>query len=195
MNRSDLVKAQVVGFFSLPSSSLAEHNPTAYQNAMAGAPKGSGSCAYCGMGILHHVVIQLPDGSRHFIGSDCAQKIGGEVAYCAKDRLTSEQRAAKQAKRDAQLIARKAELEAITARRKTRYEQLADIFETLEAEHRAVRQYEHQDTFWASLARQLQDGPLSYKQAHWVAKCILERRNKSNAVEWDSILDRCTAAE
>jgi len=86
-----LKNTKIVGFFSLPSQSLAEHNPSAYNNAMAAAPAGAGACSECGTGILHHVVITDLDGSnRRFIGSDCALKVGLS-RHQIVNRLTDEQ--------------------------------------------------------------------------------------------------------
>jgi hypothetical protein len=39
----DLTNARVIGFFSLPSPSLAERNPSAYNAAMHDIPAGAGS--------------------------------------------------------------------------------------------------------------------------------------------------------
>lgn len=79
----------VVGFFSLPSASLAEANPTAYSLAVAAAPAGAGSCAHCGTGILHHVIVEDGSGVRSFIGTDCAQRVGDEsVRRCVSERKT-----------------------------------------------------------------------------------------------------------
>lgn len=106
----NLKAARVTGFFSLPSPSLGEHNPSAYAAAMADAPAGAGSCAHCGMGIRHHVVVEC-EGVTAFIGTTCAERIGGEVAACVASGLTSEERAAREAKRNAKL----AEMDAAIA--------------------------------------------------------------------------------
>jgi hypothetical protein len=71
-----LANATVIGFFSLPSPSLAEHNPSAYYNAMANSPSGAGTCSHCGTGIVHHVVIRDESGKTRFIGTQCAEKVG-----------------------------------------------------------------------------------------------------------------------
>ena len=76
----------------MPPASLAEANPDAYNNAWKGAVKGTGTCANCGMGILHHVVIMTPNGEKHFVGQDCAEKIGdSSMREAVKSGLTSEQ--------------------------------------------------------------------------------------------------------
>ncbi len=87
-----LERATIVGFFSIPSPTLAEHNPSAYAAAMAGLPEGSGSCSHCGMGIRHHVVIRDEDGGERFIGCMCAEKVGVPKAREAiRYRMTTEQ--------------------------------------------------------------------------------------------------------
>lgn len=88
----NLAKAKVVGYFSIPHSSLAEKNPDAYNGALRNAPRGAGTCANCGMGILHHVVVMTPDGQKYFIGSECAQKVGDhQMRNAVKSKITSEQ--------------------------------------------------------------------------------------------------------
>lgn len=101
MKAEDLRNATVMGFFSLPSASLAEANPAAYSSAWAQAPAGAGSCAYCGTGILHHCAIRLPDGSTAFIGLDCAKRVGGELGRLVAKRKTTAQAAADSAAREA----------------------------------------------------------------------------------------------
>jgi uncharacterized protein (DUF3820 family) len=74
--KNALANAQVIGFFSMPSPTLAEHNPTAYYMAMADMPSGAGSCSHCGTGIMHHVIIRDETGKTRFIGTQCAEKVG-----------------------------------------------------------------------------------------------------------------------
>jgi len=74
--KNTLANAQVIGFFSMPSPMLAEHNPTAYNIAMEHMPRNAGSCSHCGMGIIHHVIIRDVDGKTRFIGSQCAERVG-----------------------------------------------------------------------------------------------------------------------
>jgi len=108
----DLTNAVVVGFFSLPSPSLAEQNPSAYNAAMREVPKGAGSCQHCGTGILHHVVIRI-GAERHFIGQDCANRVGSPmVRRCVRERLTAEQIEQREAKAKAAQAAWRAAEEA-----------------------------------------------------------------------------------
>ena len=82
--------AEIIGFYSLPSPSLAEHNPTAYNLAMQAAPRGAGSCSHCGRGIVHHVIIRDENSVVRCIGTDCAAKVGFDADQ-VRDRLTDEQ--------------------------------------------------------------------------------------------------------
>lgn len=67
-----------VGVASIPSASLAEANPQAYNNALAMLPKGlgCGSCSYCGTGIMHNYIIVSADDRRFVVGSDCVARTG-----------------------------------------------------------------------------------------------------------------------
>lgn len=181
----DLRDARVIGFFSLPSPSLAEANPSAYNAAMAGVPSGAGSCSHCGTGILHHVVIRHADGSRAFIGTSCAEKVGCErVRRCVREHVTEDQLA----ERERKAAVRRAEDEALMARvaveRDTRYELLKDIIDPLRAK---------ETDFHTSLANQLIDGPLSWRQAEYAAKAVVGRCTKKTAAQWESVYDRCQA--
>lgn len=184
---SPLSSARVVGFFSLPSLWLAEHNPDAYINAMAEAPAGAGSCSHCGTGILHHVIIRDGDGPERFIGHDCARKVGISPE-AVRYRMTSDQLAARDAqraeKRDEWQRKRQAEADERAALVATRRETVGDLVDMLRA---------MESDFHASLASQLETGPLSWRQAGFVAKATSAtgRRNKKNADAWDDVVERC----
>jgi len=68
----------VVGYYSIPSASLGEHNPTAYNNALAAMPPefGCGICAFCGAALVHNCLIKSADGKTFSVGSDCVLKTG-----------------------------------------------------------------------------------------------------------------------
>ena len=101
----NLSNARIVGYFSMPPASLAESNPDAYNNAGKNATHGTGTCANCGMGILHHIVVMTPDGNKHFVGQDCAEKIGdSNVREAVKSGLTSEQVERKKAVREEKIL-------------------------------------------------------------------------------------------
>lgn len=63
---------------SIPSPSLAEQNPTAYQNALAMLPRdlanGCGTCAHCGTAIMNIHVIRNGEGKKYGVGCDCINK-------------------------------------------------------------------------------------------------------------------------
>lgn len=184
----NLQDAVVVGFFSLPSPSLAEHNPSAYTAAMRGVPAGAGSCQHCGTGILHHVVIRI-GAERFFIGRDCANRVGSPmVRRCVREGLTAEQIAQRTAEAEASQKAYRIEQERREAERaaalQLRFESLRDIIEPLEAKG---------TDFHSSLASQLRLGSLSPRQAEYAVKGVLGRYSKRVAEQWDSIVERCVA--
>lgn len=177
-----LATCRIVGFFSLPPSSLAEHNPAAYTAACASAPPGAGTCSQCGNGIRHHVVITDADGgNRRFIGTDCAVRVGLPAGQI-RDRLTDEARAAKEARCAAASAewSRKQEaaLEETRARCARRQAAVGFLVALLNATN---------NPFYQSLASQLAAGPLSRKQAAYAVKVTSStgRRNKKNAEAWD----------
>jgi hypothetical protein len=99
-----------VGVVSIPSKSLAEHNPDSYNNALAALPRdligGCGTCYNCGMAITHVCIVRNSNGQKYGIGSDCVAKTGdaylGDKAKVAVARLQRQQRRERaQAKRDA----------------------------------------------------------------------------------------------
>lgn len=186
-NTRNLQDAQVIGFFSLPSPSLAEQNPSAYNAQMAEAPVGAGSCSHCGTGILHHVVIRFANGARAFIGTSCADKVGSErVRRCVRDRMTDEQLAAREAKAAERKATNDALVASVAAERAARYELFKDIIDPLRAQ---------ETDFHSSLAEQLLDGPLSWRQAEYAAKAVVGRRTKKTERQWESVYDRCQQRE
>ena len=65
-----------VGMWSMPSISLAENNPEAYNNALREKPKMChGTCDHCGMGILHHYILRDADRNYFSVGSECVNKL------------------------------------------------------------------------------------------------------------------------
>jgi hypothetical protein len=182
-----LSTAKVIGFFSIPSADLAEHNPNAYNAAMAGLPAGAGTCSHCGMGIRHHVVIRDENGTR-FIGTTCAEKVGVSPE-CVRYKMTTEQVAARKAERQSAVEEwqrqRQEQADIRAAKAAARREKVGDLVDML----RSLG-----GEFYASLANQLEDRPLSWRQAEYVAKATSAtgRRNKRNAEAFDSVIDRCT---
>lgn len=186
----DLQNAQVIGFFSMPSTSLQEANPEAYNLAMRDLPVGCGMCQHCGNGIRHHVVIRLADGGKAFIGMDCAEKVGDDaVRRCVREKKTTEQVAQADADREARIAATIAENERRqadeAARLAIRESDFEDILPALDAQ---------KTEFHSSLAEQLRRGSVSNRQAEYIAKAVLGgRRTKRNESLFDKIVDRCMA--
>ena len=181
----NLANATVVGYFSLPSPSLAEANPTAYNLAMAEAPTGAGSCAHCGMGILHHVVIEV-DGVRAFIGTTCALKVGEEtVRRCVRERKTAAEIAALDAKQETERLAFAESVKAEATRVAKRSEEFADLLKLLRTQG---------SDFCSSLADQLARGPLTDRQAYYGAKALFGRETKKNTGPWNAFYYRCQGA-
>jgi hypothetical protein len=184
----NLKNCKIVGYFSTPSPSMAEHNPIAYQIAMSEVPAGAGVCAHCGTWIIHHIVVLDETGVKRFIGTTCADKIGLD-REAVRAKLTTEQLAERKAKlaerMEDERAKRQAHNEAVEARLTARREKVGDLVDML-------RRFE--DGFRQSLADQLESWPLSQRQAHFVARASLgvKRRTDKNAEQWDAIVDRCT---
>jgi hypothetical protein len=179
--RIDLSTAQVTGFFRLPAPSLAEHNPTVYQLAMASAPAGAGTCALCGMGILNNVIVTLASGETVILGMDCAEKVGGEVGRCISAGLTS--------KKVAEMDARRAQLAAESARLEREREECIRARRVKFADTLTLLRLQNSQ-FFNSLADQLEIGPLSDRQASFVLKLVFGRYSKRVADEYNKLADR-----
>lgn len=184
----NLANATIVGYFSLPSPSLAEHNPSAYATALQDAPRGAGTCHHCGTCIRHHVVVRLPDGTQHFIGTDCASRVGFDPD-AVRLRLTSDQvrerrerDAERLERRQAELIQEEQDRQAYLAERLERFGHIVAILR------------DRGTDFHNSLADQLLKGSLSSRQAEYVCKATSQtgRRNKKNAQAWDELYELCT---
>ena len=86
---------------SLPSPSLAEKNPQAYQNAMRDLPRGVGlgTCAHCGLALINNFIIESADKHRFSVGCECVHKTGdkalGDAVAIAAARLQRDKRRAK----------------------------------------------------------------------------------------------------
>jgi hypothetical protein len=75
---------QFAGLFELPSSSLLEQNPAAYNNAMRDMPCPVGSCAYCGTGIKYNYIVKDADDRKFAVGCECINKIDQKMYDAAK---------------------------------------------------------------------------------------------------------------
>lgn len=89
---------KLVGMYSLPSSALAEQNPSAYNNALSMMPKdvACGSCAYCGMSLMHNFIVKSADNRKFVVGCDCVSKIGDTQLV---DAINLKKRQVRQAER------------------------------------------------------------------------------------------------
>jgi len=195
----DLQHSHIVGFFSLPSQAMQSANPTAYNTAISELRKTGvqlGSCAHCGMGIIHHVVVKDSAGKVHGIGTSCAEKIGlskeairearNDYTYDTTPEQRAEWKAAKIKREAAQAEYDRLMLAARTKRLKARRKVVAEVYAQLMLIG---------SNFSESLADQLWSGhSLSYRQAECVCKMLSTtgRRNKKNAAQWDAQLDLCT---
>lgn len=195
----NLKNLRIIGFVSMPSRSLQDANPQAYHAAVSDIIKqlpNAGTCAHCGMGIIHNVVVKDADGVTHCIGTDCAERIGADPR-AVRAGITTEEREARDARWEAQAAAHRAEVAARDAAIAARKAAFADILTALAAA--AVEQADpynpNRETFAESLANQLEVRPLSEKQAHYAAKFVTgdNRRTKANAAAWDAIVERVTA--
>lgn len=67
-----------VGLAQIPSPSLAEANPDAYNNALRALPPdfGCGTCHYCGQAIMNCYLIVSSDGHKFAVGCECVRKTG-----------------------------------------------------------------------------------------------------------------------
>ena len=83
---------KVVGVATIPSLSLAEANPEAYNNALRELPRGYrlGTCHVCGRGISVNYLIHDADGARLAVGSDCVTKTGDTILIAQVKRIKSE---------------------------------------------------------------------------------------------------------
>lgn len=195
-----------VGMAKLPSAELAGQNPDAYNNALRDMPKlksGCGTCSNCGMAIMNICIIRNSQGELYGVGTDCVEKTGdrcladpAKVALAKLRReqaakLRDERRAARAAQwriDHADEIKAKADAEAarkqeMADRQAARRELFADLLPTLEASN----------DFHQSLARQLVFGPLSERQALYVAKAFFHRETSKNSEAFNKIIDRCIA--
>ena len=67
-----------VGFYEIPSSSLAEANPDAYNARLREIPRGYhvGTCSYCGHPLVNNYLVESFDGRKFAVGSECILKVG-----------------------------------------------------------------------------------------------------------------------
>lgn len=191
MSASTLSKAKVVGYFSIPGDDVAEHNPSAYAAAMACLPPGAGTCSQCGTGIKHHIVIIDGQGTKRFIGQMCAAKVGLDPEQ-VRSRLTDEQQEVwDERRKNARDAAEARYLEALKneqAIKRRRAEVFSGVLGLLRKQG---------SEFHNSLADQLEQGPLSRRQADYAVKVTSDtgRRNRLNGEAWDRLFNLMTAED
>lgn len=102
---------------SLPSPSLGESNPTAYNNALSDVMDiaqwygvNLGACHYCGTSLMVNHIIGDRHGRHYVVGSECVKKTG-DAGLIDKVKLAERRRRAA-LKAKAQGAARERELEA-----------------------------------------------------------------------------------
>ena len=106
---------RLVGFYSIPSQSLAETNPTAYNNQLAAMPKGFsiGSCGVCGMPLVNNYLVKSSDNKCFAVGCDCVEKIGeSKLLDDVKSERLKLQREKRRLQREIAAKERREELEA-----------------------------------------------------------------------------------
>ena len=188
-NNMNLKNCKILGYFSMPSPQMAEHNPAAYSLAMANMPTNSGCCAHCGTGIIHHVMVRTEDGNTAFIGTSCAEKVGADPV-ALRSRISTAERERREAARVAAMekwdAEQQAKREAAERAKYARLEHVGWVVDMLR---------EFGSDFHKSLAAQLETRPLTGNQAYYVAKATSPtgRRNKKNASAWDAVIDLCMA--
>jgi hypothetical protein len=183
-NKESRRPPEILGFFTMPSTTLAVHNPDAHAAAMERMPKKSGTCAHCGVGIQSHVVVRDELEKVRFLCSECSVALGCDPDQ-VRDRQTD---AEKKAFGDERKKISYVWMEKILARRRRRWELIGELVEILR-NNPTVDYY-----YW--LAKQLEHGPLTAKQARQVARATSAtgRRNRFNAAAWDEIEKRCMEA-
>ncbi len=94
----------LVGFYQMPSPSMAEANPMAYQSQLQAMPKGvaCGSCHYCSTPLTNNFIIQSSDNKLSVVGCDCVKKVGDRgLVDAVKAMQAQSRREKKQAEREA----------------------------------------------------------------------------------------------
>jgi hypothetical protein len=130
---------KLIGFYKMPSNSLAGQNPDAYNMALRAMPQGAGcgSCQFCGIPLINNFIIESSDGQKNAVGCDCVQKVGDRGLTT---KIKEMQRIARKEKRDAEREAtRLAKLEA--EREKNGGKTDSEIFEEkVNARNKAIEQ-------------------------------------------------------
>lgn len=94
----------VVGFFALVLPSESNQGQSNFHLAPQGLKSGVGTCAHCGRGIINNYIVQIGNGEKYAIGSDCIFKASLPFREISKVRqnelkMARAQRAARKAKK------------------------------------------------------------------------------------------------
>ena len=156
-------------------------------------PRGDSTCAHCGMGIKHCVIVRDPETGKEVpIGTTCAERVGID-ADMIRNRETTEQKTKRIEREEAQTEKDRAEWERKETEHKKTLIPLRSTIDQLNeiAEQGNVHNQPLECTFLGSLAAQLERRlTLSPRQSEFVCKALVGstgRRNKKNAKEWDAL--------
>jgi hypothetical protein len=154
-----------VGLAKIPSPSLAEANPDAYNNALRALPPKfrCGTCHYCGQPIMNNYLIVSSDGHQFAVGCECVAKTGDAG-------LTNKTKALKrQADREARAKARQEKYERELQEQRDRNGGLTDD-ELWQQKQEAKRQAEadkarERAMILGELASRMRDGKKGFRDS------------------------------
>jgi hypothetical protein len=164
---------QFVGTAEIPSPSLGEANPDAYQNALRALPKlsgGCGTCRHCGMAIMIICIVRDSTGKLFGVGSDCIAKVNdpalGDPAKVAVQRRRRElDRERREAKRRAKFEAWAASPEGKAAKARAEAQRQAALEQREATQKKVLAKWgfllpviEGQGGFRHSIAEAIKDG-------------------------------------
>lgn len=160
-----LAPFRLEGMCQIPSTSLAEANPTAYNAALRMLPQGIGigSCAYCGTPLTNNFLIRSRDGRLFPVGSECVRKTGDrgltdKVKVIERER----RRAAREEERRVKAAQAEAKLQMALQAERERNGGLTDR-EMIEREAERVR--EAKVALLAPLADAMRDGRYGFRDS------------------------------
>ncbi len=147
-----------VGVAEIPSKSLAEKNPDAYNNAMKMLPKGYavGTCGVCGMALSVNYLIESADGKKFSVGCECVKKSTDANLIKETDaKRLARDRAKRKEKREARQRERTAEHEARLEKQRKKNGGLTDHELEQKKRHDALKK---RGKILKPLAQALRDG-------------------------------------
>jgi hypothetical protein len=151
-----------LGVYELPSASLAETNPSAYNAALAEMPPGfhCGTCAYCGMPLKYNYLIKSSDSRTFSVGCECVNKThdGGLVKKVKSSRLRidREKRATRRSEQHKAYAAKK--IEEIEARVAAERKRNGGMTDAELAYQKRDEEFCRRQVVLAPLADRLEDG-------------------------------------